>query len=55
MSKQLDPTDGSIWLNALKTLKKGQCIVVGERKKADSRFGLVKPTITSVMPFDGRE
>lgn len=55
MSKQLDPTDGSIWLNALKALKKGQCIVVGERKKADGRFGLVKPTITSVMPFDGRE
>lgn len=54
MAKQLDPTDGSTWLNALKGLKKGQCIVVGERVKGDGKFGLVKPTITSVTAFNGR-
>ena len=54
MAKQLDPTDGSTWLNALKGLKKGQCIVVGERIKNDSKFGLVKPTITSVTAFGER-
>lgn len=54
MAKQLDPTDGSTWLNALKGLKKGQCIVVGERMKNDGKFGLVKPTITSVTAFGER-
>lgn len=54
MAKQLDPTDGSVWLNALKGLKKGQCIVVGERVKNDGKFGLVKPTITSVTAFGER-
>jgi DNA replication protein DnaC len=54
MSKQLDPTDGSTWLTALKGLKKGQCIAVGERMKKDGKFGLVKPTITSVSPFNER-
>lgn len=54
MAKQLDPTDGSTWLNALKGLKKGQCIVVGERLKNDGKFGLVKPTITSVTAFNER-
>ena len=54
MAKQLDPTDGSMWLTALKSLKKGQCIAVGERVKKDGKFGLVKPTITSVTSFGGR-
>lgn len=54
MAKQLDPTDGSAWLNVLKGLKKGQCIAVGERVKKDGKFGLAKPTITSVTSFDGR-
>lgn len=54
MAKQLDPTDGSTWLNALKVLKKGQCIVVGERLKNDGKFGLVRPTITSVTSFAER-
>ena len=54
MAKQLDPTDGSTWLNALKGLKKGQCIVVGERMKNNGKFGLVRPTITSVTAFSER-
>lgn len=55
MAKQLDPTDGSTWLNALKGLKKGQCIVVGERMRRDGKFGQVKPTITNVTSFDERD
>lgn len=54
MAKQLDPTDGSTWVTALKSLKKGQCIVVGERIKADGKFSQTKPTITSVTPFGER-
>lgn len=54
MAKQLDPTHGSTWIDALKGLKKGQCIVVGERMKNDGKFGLVKPTITSVTAFGER-
>lgn len=54
MAKQLDPTDGNTWLTALKNLKKGQCITVGERLKPDGKFGIVKPTITSVTSFGER-
>ncbi len=55
MSKQLDPTDGSLWLNSLKNLKKGQCIVVGDRMGANGRFGVTKPTITTVTSFEERK
>ncbi|MFT4142835.1 MAG: ATP-binding protein [Mobilitalea sp.] len=55
IAKQLDPTDGNIWIKALKSLKKGQCIVIGERIKQDGKFGLVKPTISSVTSFKGRK
>lgn len=54
LSKQLDPTNGSLWLGALKGLKKGQCIVVGDRKKEDGVFGSVKPTITNITSFKER-
>lgn len=54
MSKQLDPRDASTWLTPLKNLKKGQCIVVGERIKQDGRFGSVKPTTTNVLSFEER-
>lgn len=54
MAKQLDPTDGSSWLSALKGLKKGQCIVVGERLRKDGKFGITKPTITKVSSFEER-
>ena len=39
ISKQLDPTNSRLWIGALKALKKGQCIVVGDRKKDDGTFG----------------
>lgn len=54
MSKQLDPMDGNTWVSALKGLKKGQCIIVGDRVKKDGKFGMTKPTITNVSPFTER-
>ena len=55
MSKQLDPTDGTLWLSALKNLKKGQCIVVGDRVGLNGKFGATKPTVTTVTSFGERE
>lgn len=54
MSKQLDPTNPRLWIGALKTLKKGQCIVVGDRKKDDGTFGATKPVITNITSFKER-
>lgn len=54
MAKQLDPSDGNLWLSSLKNLKKGQCIVVGDRVGANGRFGATKPTITTVTSFEER-
>ncbi len=54
MAKQLDPTDGNLWLSALKNLKKGQCIVVGDRVGTNGKFGATKPTITTVTSFAER-
>lgn len=54
MSKQLDPTNPSLWISSLKNLKKGQCIVVGDRKKEDGTFGGTKPTITNIISFKDR-
>jgi hypothetical protein len=55
ISKQLDPTNSSIWLSSIQNLKKGQCIVVGERLKSDGTFGSSKPTVTSVTAFNNRK
>ena len=54
ISKQLDPTDGDIWLASLNNLKKGQCIVVGDRTGLNGKFGSTKPTITNVTQFEDR-
>ncbi len=54
MSKQLDPSNGNVWLTPLKNLKKGQCIVVGDRIRPDGTFGQVKSTITNVTAFNER-
>lgn len=54
MSKQLDPTNSSLWIGALKALKKGQCIVVGDRRKDDGIFGGTKPTVTNITSFKER-
>lgn len=55
MAKQLDPADGSLWLSSLKNLKKGQCIVVGDRIGANGKLGATKPTITTVTSFEERK
>ena len=54
VSKQLDPTDGNLWLSSLKALKKGQCIAVGDRIRPDGKFAQSTPTVTSVSPFEER-
>lgn len=55
MAKQLNPTDHNEWKMPLTNLKKGQCIVVGSRIQSDGKFGIGRPTITSVAPFEERE
>lgn len=54
MAKQLDPVNSDMWIRSLRNLQKGQCIVVGDRLRMDGSFGNVKPTVTTVMPFDKR-
>lgn len=55
IAKQIDPAGGgSDWINPLKSLHKGQCIVVGDRIRGDGKFGHVRPTVTSVTSFRER-
>jgi len=55
IAKQIDPAgSGSDWISTLKSLRKGQCVVVGDRIRADGTFGAVKPTVTTVTPFQER-
>ena len=55
MAKQLNPSDFNEWRAPLTNLKKGQCIVVGSRIQKDGKFGIGRPTITSVTAFEDRE
>ena len=55
ISKQIDPTDGTAWVPAIKNLNKGQCIVVGDRIKTDGSFGSSKPTVVLVESFERRD
>lgn len=55
MAKQLNPTDFNEWRAPLTNLKKGQCIVVGSRIQKDNKFGIGRPTITNVTPFEERD
>ena len=55
IAKQLDPSNSSNWISSVKNLKKGQCIVVGDRIKPDGTFGPMAPAITSVSSFEERE
>ncbi|MDY5812374.1 MAG: DUF87 domain-containing protein [Treponema sp.] len=48
MAKQLDPQDSSRFLGTLKSLNKGQCIVVGDRCNASGNFTVTRPTVTNV-------
>ena len=55
MAKQLNPLDSNEWRSPLTNLKKGQCIVVGSRIQKDGKFGVGRPTITSVTSFERRD
>lgn len=54
MAKQLNPSNVNEWRTPLSNLKKGYCIVVGDRVRSDGKFGNTKPTITSVTSFEER-
>ena len=54
IAKQLDPQDSSKWLGSLKSLNKGQCIVVGDRCNAIGNFAPTRPTVTNVTSLNDR-
>lgn len=54
ISKLLDPTGEYSWVADIKKLQKGQCIVAGDRQKADGTFGSTMPTVVSVASLESR-
>lgn len=54
MSKYIDPSNPSEWTDALSNLKKGECIVVGDRIQRDGKFKKGRPSVTKVISFDER-
>lgn len=53
-AKQLDATGEINWLPEIQKLKKGQCIVVGDKMKPNGTVGPASPTVTSITAFDDR-
>lgn len=43
------------WLNTIKGIQKGQCVVQGDRIKTNGQFGAAKPTLISVSSFAERQ
>ena len=54
IAKQLDPTGESNWTREVKNLKKGTCIVAGDRMKPDGTFGGTQPAVVSVEALETR-
>ena len=54
IAKQLDPSNSNVFVSSLKNLKKGQCIVVGDRVGSNGKFGATKPTVTTITSFEER-
>ena len=54
IARQLDPAGENNWTQSVKNLKKGICIVSGDRVKANGAFGSTQPTIVSVESFENR-
>ncbi len=54
IARQLDPTGESNWTAEVKRLKKGRCIVVGDRLKKNGTFGGSQPVVVSVSSFEER-
>lgn len=43
------------WLNVIKGIQKGQCVVQGDRLKPNGQFGAARPTLVSVSSFAERQ
>lgn len=54
IAKQLDATGEINWLHEIHNLKKGQCIVAGDRMKASGTVGPTSPVVTYISSFDER-
>ena len=57
IAKQIDPANAGSSENLVKqlqNLRKGQCIVAGDRIKANGEFGSIKPTVTTISSFKER-
>lgn len=54
IAKQLDPNSANTLLVPLKNLRKGQCIMVGDRTGLNGKFTSTKPTVTDISSFDER-
>ena len=55
IAKQLDPTNSTKWISPLKNLKKGQCIVVGDRNNSVGELTPAAPEIVNVTSFEERK
>ncbi len=55
MARLLNPTDANYWRQPLTSLKKGECIVVGDRIQKNGEFKPGKPTVTKVTSFEERQ
>ncbi len=55
VAKIIDPTQGQAWTSSLRSLKKGQAIVAGDRNRPDGVFGHVNPVVTNIASFKERE
>lgn len=53
-AKQLDVTGEVDWLPEVQRLKKGQCVAVGDKMKANGTVGPAAPVVTSITAFDER-
>lgn len=54
IAKQLNPVEPNEWRMPLSNLKKGECIVAGDRIQRDGTFKAGRPTITHVTSFEER-
>ena len=54
IAKQLDATGETNWLPEIQKLKKGQCIAVGDKMKANGTVGPAAPAVTSITSFSER-
>lgn len=53
-AKQLDATGEADWIPKLQKLQKGQCIVAGDRMKANGTVGSSDPVVTDISSFEKR-